>query len=607
MKHRQKETILTMQLQELLSYQNIVVQCHNAPDADAIASAYAVYRYLQTNGKTARLIYGSPLGECNLIQKGNLRHMIKDLGLENVLQHADALEDPPDLLLYVDCHPGESNVRLFGPMAYPLRDLPKKEEGGPEVPAQEDWQTYAVPVDFSSWEDVLAVFGAKAVAVIDHHKVKFPKNLPPMQELQSYKSCSTILWTMLRDAGIDLTQNPGKSRKLLATALYYGLYTDSSELQELSGGQDSDLLDKLNSENRNENLIFRWNTASLSLAEMKSVGQALFQYDYYDSGRFAIMEMKSADGCYLDQNLLGIIGDLLIRVDKIDTCVAFCEQATCFRLSVRTCTPEALATDIIKFITAGVGGGGGHPRKTGGDLEKDKLRVAFEAWCGFRPETDEDLCLAARQLLADRMRAYYSSFDVFRSGRDETSQKIGLDAMDLYEKRTDGSPIGYIPVTEEGLYAPGTVLTIRSLEGDMVETVSEDTYLMFGVDGEPYTNSRKAFLAQYEDAPEPYVFPGQYLPHITSAKCAGDAQQEKLDADALQAHIHACRPKPGHRVHARKLLRRAKVFSDRRPDGYLLGEPGDWLVARAGNTSHVHIVKAESFPKLYFQVSTDGD
>ncbi len=86
-----------------------------------------------------------------------------------------------------------------------------------------------------------------------------------------------------------------------------------------------------------------------------------------------------------------------------------------------------------------------------------------------------------------------------------------------------------------------------------------------------------------------------------------DAQQEKLDADALQAHIHACRPKPGHRVHARKLLRRAKVFSDRRPDGYLLGEPGDWLVARAGNTSHVHIVKAESFPKLYFQVSTDGD
>ena len=68
-----------------------------------------------------------------------------------------------------------------------------------------------------------------------------------------------------------------------------------------------------------------------------------------------------------------------------------------------------------------------------------------------------------------------------------------------------------------------------------------------------------------------------------------------------------CCPKPGHRVHARKLLRRAKVFSDRRPDGYLLGEPGDWLVARAGNTSHVHIVKAESFPKLYFQVSTDGD
>lgn len=592
---------IPMQLHELLNYHNIVIQCHNAPDADTIASAYAVRWFLRQNGKNARIVYSSPAGEQNLIQKGSLKHMLKDLGLESVFQHISSLEDTPDLLLYVDCQPGESNVRLFGPSAY----LPRENPEDPDAPqSEEEAQTYPVPVDFRSEADVLAVFGARAVAVIDHHKVKHPENLPPMQEIQFYKSCSTVLWTMLKKEGIELQegQKEAPEKRRLASALYYGLYTDTSELQEMFGGEDSDLLDKLSPEYRDEDMLFRWKTSNLSLSEIKSVGQALFSYDYYHSGRFAIMEMKSEDGCYLDQNLMGIIGDLLIRVDKIDTCVAFCEQATCFRLSIRTCTPEALATDIIKFITAGLGSGGGHPRKTGGELEKDKLRRAFEAWCGFRPETDSELRLAARQLLTDRMRAYYNSFDVFYSDRPETSQKIGLDTMDLYEKRSDGSPIGYIPVTEEGLYEPGTVLTIRSLEGDMVETVSENTYLMFGVDGEPYTNSKAAFHAQYEDSPEPYIFPGAYHPHITSARRSGDFRQETLDAGALQSHIRACKPKPGHLVHARRLERRAKVFSRRRPGGYLLGEPGDWLVAKAGNTSHVHIVKAASFPKLYFKV-----
>ena len=36
-----------MELKELLNYQNIVVQCHDNPDADTVASGYAVYEYLK--------------------------------------------------------------------------------------------------------------------------------------------------------------------------------------------------------------------------------------------------------------------------------------------------------------------------------------------------------------------------------------------------------------------------------------------------------------------------------------------------------------------------------------------------------------------------------
>ena len=40
-----------MRLRELLGYDDIVVQCHDNPDADAIASGYAVYRYFAEQGK----------------------------------------------------------------------------------------------------------------------------------------------------------------------------------------------------------------------------------------------------------------------------------------------------------------------------------------------------------------------------------------------------------------------------------------------------------------------------------------------------------------------------------------------------------------------------
>ena len=40
-----------MKLRDLLNYDNIVVQCHDNPDADSIASGYGVYTYLKEQGK----------------------------------------------------------------------------------------------------------------------------------------------------------------------------------------------------------------------------------------------------------------------------------------------------------------------------------------------------------------------------------------------------------------------------------------------------------------------------------------------------------------------------------------------------------------------------
>ena len=46
-----------MRLEELLQYDDIMIQCHDDPDADAIACGWTLLTYLESKGKTPRLVY----------------------------------------------------------------------------------------------------------------------------------------------------------------------------------------------------------------------------------------------------------------------------------------------------------------------------------------------------------------------------------------------------------------------------------------------------------------------------------------------------------------------------------------------------------------------
>ena len=160
------ETIQTgndrrFQLSDLAGFREIVIQCHDNPDADALASGYALRWYLERKGIAARFVYGG----ANVITKSNLVLMNEDLGIN--CEHVESL-DEPELLITVDCQYGESNVTAFS---------------------------------------------AKTVAVIDHHQVS--SELPAMSEVRSnYGSCSTVMFELLRAEGIDINED-----KILASAL----------------------------------------------------------------------------------------------------------------------------------------------------------------------------------------------------------------------------------------------------------------------------------------------------------------------------------------------------------------------------------------------------
>ena len=90
-----------MELKEFLKYKNIVIQCHDNPDADALASGYALMWYFAQNKKEARFIYRGR----NEIQKSNLKMMIKEL--EVPVKYDPFFTDEPDLLITVDCQYGQ--------------------------------------------------------------------------------------------------------------------------------------------------------------------------------------------------------------------------------------------------------------------------------------------------------------------------------------------------------------------------------------------------------------------------------------------------------------------------------------------------------------------
>ena len=143
-----------MRLSDFLKYNRIVIQCHDNPDADALASGFGVYWYLREKGKEARLVYGGR----NLIQKSNLVLMISELNIP--IEHVDSLEKP-DLLITVDCQYGEGNVTHFE---------------------------------------------ADEVAVIDHHQVS--GRLPEMNDVRSnLGACATVIKELLEAEGIDINSD----------------------------------------------------------------------------------------------------------------------------------------------------------------------------------------------------------------------------------------------------------------------------------------------------------------------------------------------------------------------------------------------------------------
>ncbi|MBO4750747.1 MAG: DHH family phosphoesterase [Lachnospiraceae bacterium] len=520
-----------MKLSDLLYYKNIVIQTHDNPDADAIASGYGLWLYFRLKGKKVRLIYGGS----RPIQKSNLVLMVEHLQIP--IEHCEALYEEPDLLLTVDCQYGERNAQKFA---------------------------------------------AKTIAVIDHH-VAVADKLPELAEVRStYGACATIIWDMLLEEGYDAAENDN-----LATALYYGLFMDTGKLQELHHPKDKDMRDALETR-LNQTILVMLQNSNLSEEELKIAGKAMSGIDYHKSGHYAL---AMAQRC--DPNILGVISDALIEVEGVGTCISYCVLDDGVKLSVRSCEKETRADELAAFVTAGMGSGGGHIRKSGGFIAKELLEKEYMRRYGT--SCGNAWAEAAHAIMNARLEEYFADQDFFYAGTDDVPD---LTREPVYEKQR--LPQGYVKATD--MYPVGTYVTVRMLEGDIPFVIKDDTYFIIGIKGEVYKNDEAYFLAHNDLVQERYQIVGDYAPTVHLAVNAAEFGDEMGSRPKnLQDYAMTCIPKSSSRIHAKQLTKRTKVFVPW-SDSYMLGKPGDFLAARKENPKDIYVIAKDIMEISYKMV-----
>ncbi len=303
-----------MILDQIADNLSITIQCHDNPDADTIASGFALYKYFMTRGKyRLKLIYSGH----EQIKKKNLQIMVEELNIP--IEYVPSPYRISGVLVNVDCQYGSGNVTRF-------------------------------PSD--------------NIVIIDHHQ---PGRLPNgcLRDIRpEYGSCSTIIWKLLSDAGFDINAHPD-----LSTALYYGLYTDTGAFAEIYNPLDREMQDTLNAD---YDLIKLMNNSNLSLRELEIAGLAMIRAIVNEKWHFAILK---ADDC--DSNILGLISDICLQVDTIHSCIVYAEHPDYVKFSVRSCIKEVLANELAAYIAKDIGNGGGHTDKAGGLINLTKYKEIF--------------------------------------------------------------------------------------------------------------------------------------------------------------------------------------------------------------------------------------
>jgi nanoRNase/pAp phosphatase (c-di-AMP/oligoRNAs hydrolase) len=293
--------VFIQELIERIRQEDIIfIQTHNFPDHDSVASAFGLQELLKHFNINSHIIYE---GE---IQRGSISTMCSELGIE--INHASYHEiNENHLIIIVDGCKGNKNVT-----------------------------------------DIIG----DEIAVIDHHQVTSPEDVPYADIRPDFGACSTIIYSYFRDLNINITRNT-------ATALMIGINMDTALLTRGVSADDIGAYAEL------------YTIADLRL--QNSILRNYIQTRDLEFYRYALDNVKINNEiavCYFEsgcnQNLLGILGDFFLALEEVDFVILYAKNNNVINFSLRSERDEWNASVIIQELLKGSGFGGGHKDMAGG-------------------------------------------------------------------------------------------------------------------------------------------------------------------------------------------------------------------------------------------------
>lgn len=303
----------------LCKYHDIVVQCHDIPDADAIGTGYTIYKYCKKIGKKVKLVYSGH----SKITKDNLKLMIELL--EIPIEYVDKDFVCEELLITADCQYGEGNVTKLA---------------------------------------------TNKIGIIDHHINSKKRDNSEFEIIYSnFGSCCSVIYQLLQQ---EAEENPSIIKEILndpniTTALYYGAFMDTNEFTEQKHPADCQIRDEL--KNINQQTFITLVSSNISKEELSITAKALNGLKFEESDNFAVVNVEKCDA-----NILGYISDLVNKVSQIKSCVTYTTITdNLIKISVRSSNTKIKANELAAALTYNIGNGGGHKYKAGGVILKDRF------------------------------------------------------------------------------------------------------------------------------------------------------------------------------------------------------------------------------------------
>jgi len=284
----------------LINQQPAYIQTHDYPDHDAVGSAFGLRELLANQGITAHIIYK---GE---IQRDSLHEMINKLGIPIEAAGNYALDEESPIILVDGCKGNRNVTDLIG----------------------------------------------DEIAVIDHHQVNDPDDVPLIDIRPQLGACATLIHRYAEATHAKLSREA-------ATALLIAINMDTGLLTRGVAPEDIRAYAKL------------YPLADIPL--QTSILRNFLQAPDLALYRFAIDNLsidRSIAFCFFPegcpQNLLGILADFLLALREVDFVTLCARNGGVINFSIRSERPEWSASQTIQDLLAGIGFGGGHHEMAGG-------------------------------------------------------------------------------------------------------------------------------------------------------------------------------------------------------------------------------------------------